>query len=121
MDSFPSSISEKVFQINSSIRFVGILHKGELHYSYKKGITPYIDEEKTKKSLKQAAKRWEERKQLLSTDIGNPIYSITMYEAVKRIIMELKDGSILLLSTELEVDHERLLLDLMNFKESMFQ
>ena len=119
MSSFPDSISEKVFQINPAIRFVGIFHRGELHYSYKEGITPYIDEDKTKKSLEQAVKRWNERKELFGTEIGNPIYSITMYELVKRMIIELKDGSILLLSTELEVDHEKLLLNLMEFKDSM--
>ena len=119
METFPDSISEKVFEINPLIRFVGIFHNNKLHFSYKKGIAPHIDEDKTKKSLEQAVKRWDERKHLLSSEIGNPIYSITMYELVKRIIMELKDGSILLISTELEIDHEKLLLDLMDFKDSM--
>lgn len=113
------SIAEKIFQISPLIRFVGVYKNDELLCSYRKGITPYIDEDKTKKSLEQAVKRWKERKKLLSSEIGNPIYSITMYELVKRIMIETKNGSLVLLSTELEIDHEKVLLELMNYKDSL--
>jgi len=46
--------------------------------------------------------------------MGNPIYSVTMYEMVKRITAMLKNGSLLLLSAEIEVDHEKILLEVMN-------
>ena len=113
------SISEKIFQIDPLIRFVGVFSNNDFQYSYRKCITPYIDQEKTKKSLEQAVKRWEEREELFSSEIGNPMYSLTMYETVKRIVMKLKDGSILLISTELEIDHERLLIKLMDYSDSL--
>ncbi|MBL7001892.1 MAG: hypothetical protein ISR80_03960 [Nitrosopumilus sp.] len=117
MSLLSSSISEQIFQIDPLIRFVGIYRNNELYCSYRKDIKPYIDEKKTTQSLKQASKRWKERKELLSSGIGDPIYSVTMYGLVKRIVMELKDGSIILLSTEHEVDHEKLLLKLMDFRD----
>ena len=111
------TISEKIFQIHPLIRFVGVYKNGELYCSYRKDIKPYIDQTKTIKSLEQAAKRWKERKELLSPGLGDPLYSVTMYGMVKRIAMELKDGSIILLSTELEIDHEKLLLELMDNRD----
>ena len=119
MDTTTDSVFEKIFQLDPLIRFIGVYRNKDFRYEYRKGITPYIDANKTKKSLEQAVKRWEEREELLSSEIGNPIYSITMYEMVKRIMMKLKDGSLLLLSTELEIDHERLLLKLMDYRNSI--
>ena len=116
MKSTNNPIFEKIFQLNPLIRFVGIYNNNELMYTYRKGITPYIHEENTKKSLDLAIKRWEERKELLSSEIGNQIYSVTMYETVKRIIMELKDGTLILITAELDIDHEKMILELPNMK-----
>ena len=116
MQTTNDSVFEKIFQISPQIRFVGIYKNNELKYSYREGTKPYIDENTTIKSLEQAVRRWKERKELLGSAMGNPMYSVTMYEQVKRITRELKDGSLVLLSTELEVNHEKILLELMDIK-----
>jgi len=119
MQELPHSVSEKIFQIDPLIHFVGVYKDNDLYCSYRKDITPYLDENKTITSLDHAVQRWKERKELLSSEIGNPIYSLTMYETVKRIVIELKDGLIVLISTELEVDHEKLLLKLTDYRDSL--
>ncbi len=119
MKTTTNQVFEKIFQLYPAIRSIGVYSNNDFQYSLRKGITPYLDENKTIKSFKLSVKKYEEQEQLLSSEIGNPIYSITMYEIVKQITMKLKDGTFLLFSTELEMDHEKLLIDLMDYSDSL--
>ena len=119
MQKLSDEISDIIFKISPSIRFVGIYKNNELKFAYREDITPQLEQSKTIKSFEYAVKRWEERKELLSAEIGNPVYAIAMYETVKRLTMELDDGSILLLSMELEADQEKILTDLLDYRNSL--
>lgn len=109
---------EEIFKLDSRIRYVGIYHNGDLYGKMKDGTDHYLTTSETKLSLLQAAKRWAERKDL-SSKIGNPIYSMTMYQLVKRITMEISPNLLLFLSTEIPCEHEKLILKLLDFKDTI--
>ncbi len=109
-------IYDEIFNIDINIRYIGIYRNGKLYGKVRKGLNTYLDEEETKQSIAQAVRRWEERKKWESK-IGRPIYSQTMYEKVKRITMQIDDSTILLISTEIEAEHEKILLRILDFKK----
>ena len=82
------------------------------------GIDSYLTEAETKLSLLQTVKRWAERKDW-TPKIGRPIYSATMYQMVKRITMEVSPDLLLFVSTEIQCEHEKLILKLMDFNETI--
>ncbi len=109
-------IYDEIFNIDINIRYIGIYRNGKLYGKVRKGLKTYLDEEETKQSIAQAVRRWDERKEWESK-IGRPLYSQTMYEKVKRITMQIDDGTILLLSTDIEAEHEKILLRILDFKK----
>jgi len=109
-------IYDEIFNIDINIRYIGIYRNGKLYGKVRKGLKTYLDEEETKQSIVEAVRRWEERKQW-EPKIGRPIYSQTMYEKVKRITMQIDDSTILLMSTEIKAEHEKILLRILDFKK----
>jgi hypothetical protein len=59
-------------------------------------------------SLYYASQRWETRKNL-SYKIGKPKYSMTMYEKIKQFSIPITNNDILLISTEPDTEHEKLI------------
>jgi hypothetical protein len=113
-------IYDIIFDINPQIRYIGFYHNGYFEGQMREGKKAYLTNEESQKSLEMAVKRWENRKEF-SKKIGGPLYTLTMYQLVKRVIMELSTGTLILISTELEVDHEIMLLNLMDKKKDIME
>ena len=111
-------IFEEIFKLDPTIRYVGVYHNGDLNGKMRAGVDSYLTESETELSLLQAAKRWAERKDW-TPKIGKPIYSVTMYQMVKRITIEISPGLLLIVSTEIECEQEKLILKLIDFKETI--
>jgi len=111
-------IFDEIFDISINIRYIGIHRNGKLYGRMRKGLKPYLDEEETKQSITEAIRRWEERK-AWKPKIGRPIYTVTMYEKVKRITMQIAENVILLMSTDIESEHEKILLRILDFKKKI--
>lgn len=111
-------IFDKIFDISINIRYIGIYRNGKLHGKMRKGLRPYLDEEETKRSIAEAVRRWEERKEW-EPKIGRPIYSLTMYVKVKRITIQIAENVILLMSTDIESEHEKILLRILDLKKEI--
>ena len=111
-------IFDEIFNIDINIRYIGIYRNGKLYGKVRKGLKTYLNEEETKRSIDQAVRRWEERKEWESK-IGRPIYTLTMYSKVKRITIQIAENLILLMSTDIESDHERILLRILDFKKKI--
>jgi len=109
-------IYKEIFEIDPAIRYIGIYHNGDLRGKMRAGVENYLDEIETTISLSLAVRRWNERMDL-APQIGRPIYSTTLYQRVKRITIEISVGMIILVSTEIECDHEKLILKLIGFKK----
>ena len=111
-------VYKEIFKIDPKIRYIGIYHKGDLHGRVKDGVKGMLDRYETRLSLFQAASRWKERKDW-TPKIGRPIYALAMYEKVKRITIEVDDDFLILISTEIDCEHDKVLSQLLEFKKQI--
>jgi len=95
-------LCDEILKINDKIRFAGIYIEPRLYSKMKEGVSPYLTEQQSEKSLNQALYRWKGRMQF-SEQIGFPVFSITKYQKVYRITMPFEDG-ILGISTESDIE-----------------
>jgi len=106
---------KRVLELDKSIRYAGMCASdGTLVASeYKKEITPLIDETELEFAAKLSAIRAMER-DVLSTKLGRPMYSIASYENVKRATISLDKGMFLLVSFERNADDALIINKIMN-------
>jgi hypothetical protein len=105
------AICRDVLKIDDGIRFVGIAdEKGKIIVQeFRAGVVPHLSGEESEMSILQAVIR-KGMRNTFESKIGKQIYSSTMYEKVKRANIPLRDGMTLLVSFEVKVDHESLIL-----------
>jgi hypothetical protein len=103
-------LCKKIMDLDNEIRFVGILGKNGdiISGGLKEGVDGFLTPNEAKMSLHYASQRYETRKNL-SYKIGRPKYSMTVYEKIKQFSIPLNNNDILLISTGLGVEHEKLI------------
>jgi hypothetical protein len=96
--------------LDSKIRFAGICDEtGEIRYGgQREGIKNLLSPEETKRSNLQALARWGLRNSL-APKIGKGKYAMAEYEKIKRITVPLENYHLLLITTELEADHDKII------------
>lgn len=106
---------KRILELDKSIRYAGMCASdGTLVASeYKKEITPLIDGTELEFAAKLSAIRAMER-DVLSTRLGKPMYSIASYENVKRATISLDEGMFLLVSFERNADDALIINKVMN-------
>ena len=99
---------------DSSIRFAGFSDKfgKQIAGEYRKGIIPLLTESQSDLYAIESIIRMNTRRDLES-QIGKPIYSFTLYEKIRRATISLdnKDYPILMVSFDLNADHESIILN----------
>lgn len=104
-----------VLGLHPGVRFVGIadMQAKLIQHVYRKGLFPLLSDREVEKSILQSAIRMGTRS-LLESKMGETVYSFSMYSKVKRATIPLRrDGTIthiLMISFDVEVDHEPLIL-----------
>jgi hypothetical protein len=109
------NLCRSILQIDSKIRFAGICDEsGEIkHGGQKEGVKNILSNEETRKSNLQALARWGLRNSL-SSKIGRGKYAMAEYERIKRITIPLDDDHLLLITTEVEADHAKIIINALN-------
>jgi hypothetical protein len=97
---------DKVLELDQNIRYVAI-YDGKIHSKFREGIQGYFKQEEIESSLSEAQKRWEYRKKL-SFKIGAPRFAMAQYTKVNRITFPLGNDAVILVTTELGIDIEKL-------------
>ena len=97
---------DQVLELDDGVRFVAV-YDGSFKAKYQKGVEGYFKEEEIKLSLSEAHNRWDSRK-MLSFRIGEPKFAMAQYGKINRITIPLSSEGIILVTTELDVDIERL-------------
>ena len=111
-------IYQEIQNLDPKIRFVTIIdYQGRLLFGgQKEGITNYLKPDFQKESLRHAMDAWKLRDKF--TDfIGKGKYTLVVYEKIKRITIPLESDKIIYLTTEPEVDHDRLIKNIMKILE----
>ena len=96
-------ICDQVLEIDKAIRYVGVYDYGELYDKTRKGLKSYLTREETETALSQAVYRWSTRKKT-ADKIGKPIYALAKYEKIYRITIPIGGAGLILISTELDAD-----------------
>jgi len=96
--------------MDTKIRFAGICDEsGEIKYGgQREGLENVLKNEETRRSNLQALARWGLRNSL-SPKIGKGKYAMAEYEKIKRITIPLEDEHLLLVTTEVEADHAKII------------
>jgi hypothetical protein len=99
---------------DSSIRFAGFSDKfgKQIAGEYRNGLIPLLTESQLDLSAIESIIRMNTRRDLES-QTGKPIYSFTLYEKIRRATISLdnKDYPILMVSFDLNADHESIILN----------
>jgi hypothetical protein len=103
-------LCKDILNLDPKIRFAGICDEtGQTKYGgQREGVRNLLSPEETKKSNLQALARWGLRN-ALAPKIGKGRYSMAEYEKIKRITAPLENYHLLLVTTEVEADHGRII------------
>ena len=102
---------KKIIKLDDSIRFVGITtENGQLiAVEYKKELSPILSKEETEWLALLSVVRKESRKKF-QNKLGGFMYSIGIYDKIKRATIYLEEGFILLISFEVDKDSDEIIL-----------
>ena len=80
-------------------------------------VKPYLPTEEISKSTLNTILRWNSR-ELLYHFLGTGKYSLTEYEKIKRITFPLNNHKLLIVGTSVEVDHDKIIRNILQLIES---
>ena len=99
-----------VLNLDPKVRFVGICdNTGEIkNGGLREGIQSILTDEEIKKANLITLERWRLHNKLADR-IGKARYAMEEYEKVKHITMPLEDEHLLLISTEVDANHGKII------------
>ncbi len=110
---YEERICEEVLDLDSTIRFAAIANKmGKIVAAkFNRGVKALLTTEEIESNMIKAALRMKTREDY-EEKLGRTIYTFALYEKVKRATISLnrKDYSILMVSFEVEAEHESIIL-----------
>jgi hypothetical protein len=103
-------LCKDILNVDPKIRYAGICDDtGETKYGgQRQGVQNLLSPEDTKRSNLQALARWSLRN-TLAPKIGRGKYAVAEYEKLKRITIPLENYQLLLITTEVEADHQKII------------
>lgn len=113
-------ICDQVLECDKKIRYVGIYDYGELYDKMRQGLKSHLTREETEMSLSQAIYRWSTRKKT-SDKIGKPIFALAKYEKIYRITIPIGGAGLILISTELDADVNKIVDKILEIKNKYSQ
>ena len=104
------NLCKGILALDPKIRFAGVCDEtGEIKYGGQRdGLANLLTAEETKRSNLQALARWGLRNSLASK-VGKGKYAMAEYEKIKRITAPLDDDHLLLVTTEVDADHQNVI------------
>ncbi|HEY9386836.1 MAG TPA: hypothetical protein VIP70_07335 [Nitrososphaeraceae archaeon] len=112
-------LCKDILDLNPKIRFAGVCDDtGEIKYGgQRQGVNNLLSAEETKRSNLQALARWSLRNSL-APKIGKGKYAMAEYQKIKRITVPLENYHLLLITTEIEADHGKIIDTVLNMIKS---
>lgn len=106
---------EEIMNLDPNVRFAIILNRsgGRICGGLRENLKSFLTPDELSMVLYHASQRWEGRKHLVHK-IGKARYSMTEYEKVKRMSFPLDEDHMILISTEVFVDHTKIINGVLN-------
>lgn len=111
------ALCKQILSMDSKIRFAGVCDEtGDVRYGGQREDVPnLLTPEETRKSMMQAMSRWGLRDSL-APKIGRGKYAMAEYEKIKRITFPLDEEHLLLVTTEVDADHMKIINNILRLK-----
>ena len=113
-DTHLHDVCKRIIELDDKIRFAGIPNKfgKQIVVEYRKGLDPLLTDSESELYAIETVIRMNTRKDFESK-LGKPVYSFTLYEKLKRVTIPLdsKDYPILMVSFDIEANHESIILE----------
>jgi len=99
-----------VMEIDPTIRYAAIqTNAGEkIAGGFRENITPILSDNEIKMMHYYASQRWQTRKNI-EHKIGDAKYAMAEYDKIKRITFSINKKYLLMLTTEINTDHTRVI------------
>jgi hypothetical protein len=103
-------LSNDILNLDPKVRFVGVCdNTGKIkNGGFRDGIKSILTDDEIKKSNLISLERWRLHNKLADR-IGKARYAMEEYEKVKQITVPLEDEHLLLISTEVNADHGKII------------
>ncbi len=107
----PKDLCKEILELDISVRFAGIARLGNITMAeYREGLEPFLSKRESEIYNVQTAIRTDITK-TMEDKLGKVVYSLTLYERIKRATVPLKTDYLLMLSFDIQTDHEPIILD----------
>jgi|SRR5215208_4568976 hypothetical protein len=105
-------VCQNIIDLDKTIRFAGVtnMRRTIVTAKYRAGLVPLLTRDETIESVEHSVFRMSTRR-LMETKLGKIIYSITLYEKVKRAVIPIGKGGnfILMVSFDNEADFDSII------------
>jgi len=97
-------------EVDSTIRYAAIQNSSgeKIRGGFRENITPILSNDELKMMHYYASQRWQTRKNI-EHKIGNTKYAMAEYDKLKRIVFPINEKYLLMLATEINTDHTRVI------------
>ena len=114
-----AKLCKDILNLDPNIRYAGVCDDtGETKYGgQREGVKNLLTLDETKRSNLQALARWGLRN-VLAPKVGKGKYAMAEYEKIKRITFPLENYHLLLITTEIEADHGKIIDTVLNMIKS---
>jgi hypothetical protein len=108
-------LCKDILNLDPKVRYAGVCDETGTtkHGGQREGVKNLLTSEETKKSNMQALARWGLRNALVPK-IGKGKYSMAEYEKLKRITFPLEKSELLLVTTEVDANHKKIINDILD-------
>jgi hypothetical protein len=111
-------ICKVLLKVDSSIRYVGIIDGEEIVFRKRTGLYSLLNISENRKSANHALMRWQSRR-IFASKFGMPLYAMAEYKLIKRITIQLKGNILLLVSTDKDAPHDKIIKKILKIKEKL--
>ncbi len=96
--------------VDSTIRYAAVQNSDgkKINGGFRENISPILSDDELKMMHYYASQRWQTRKNI-EHKIGKTKYAMAEYEKLKRISFPIDDKYLLMLTTEINTDHTRVI------------
>jgi hypothetical protein len=117
-----SNLCQRVMDLDPGIRFAGICdNTGENVYGGQRaGVKNILSKEETRQANLQALATWALYLPF-ELKVGRGKYAMVEFEKIKRISVPLDKDHLLVVTTEVDIDHENIIKAILNFRTSDLQ
>jgi hypothetical protein len=114
-----NKLCKDILNLDPKIRYAGICDDNGItkYGGQREGVKNLLSSDETKRSNVQALARWGLRNALVPK-VGKGKYSMTEYEKIKRMTVPLEADHLLLVTTEIDADHSKVIDSVLKLLES---